>query len=135
MKRYTVTRRFLTGPLTGLTHTEETSVPFTVGEQYRATVGDDYEIVECIARGAWVRVGQPHYATAAAAKGYLTRNWTGPSCPDRDEWEVHVVPDRNRWGAELRQSLFGERLALLMRSLPPGRFVTAEMADALKVAS
>lgn len=39
MKRYLVTKTFTRGPLKGLTITEETTVRFVAGREYRACVG------------------------------------------------------------------------------------------------
>ena len=45
------------------------------------------------------------YATASAAKRYLTMEWTGPKVPDRGNWDgsaIRITPE-GRWQVRLAE--------------------------------
>ena len=52
------------------------------------------------------------FATAAAAKRYVTVNWTGPRVPDRESWvgfDIRATPE-GRWQVRLAQAAFTSSL-------------------------
>ena len=56
------------------------------------------------------------FATAGAAKGYLTRTWTGPTVPDGQQWVGEVRQGAGgRWEVRL-----GEPVAVPFRQFTAG---------------
>jgi|HubBroStandDraft_3_1064219.scaffolds.fasta_scaffold337566_1 hypothetical protein len=48
VKQFSVTKRFVSGVLKGMTLTLDSGVPFTVGKRYKACVGSsDYVVIAC----------------------------------------------------------------------------------------